>query len=197
MGARSALVQEAQTRVRQERVRPWLPLLSVGYSGGGFGGGSNLVADRFGPLSGRSDFDVAAVWTVQNLGGGNLARVRRADAGVGQAVAGYEAAVNQIRREVAEAAAAAQAAAGQVEAARVAVAASEEGFRLDADRIKQGQGRPIEALDSFRQLLDARLELLRAIVAFDVAQFQLFVALGHTPADPPGPPLNPFPTPDH
>jgi outer membrane protein TolC len=50
-------------------------------------------------------------------------------------------------------------------------------------RIKQGGPyRPIEVLDSFRQLLDSRQELLRAVVAFNIAQFRLFVAVGNTPA---------------
>ena len=177
----SAAVQEAQIRVRQERIRPWLPLVAVGYSGGLFGGGSNLVADDFSPLKGRWDLDVMAVWTIQNLGVGNHARVLRAGTLIGQAFAEYDIAVNQIRRDVAEAQAAAKTAARQIEVAKAAVTTAEEGFRLEADRIKLGQGRPIEALDSFRQLLDARQELLRAIVAFDIAQFQLFVALGNTP----------------
>jgi hypothetical protein len=57
-----------------------------------------------------------------------------------------------------------------------------------------GVGRPIETLDSFNQLLDARQELVRAVVAFDIAQFRLFVAAGSNPlagthaATPPGPP---------
>ena len=88
--AQSATIQEAETRVRQERMRPWLPLVAIGYSGGVFGGGSSLVADDFSSLKGRSDFDVMAVWNVQNLGFGNYARVRRARAVVSQAVAGYD-----------------------------------------------------------------------------------------------------------
>ena len=67
--------------------------------------------------------------------------------------------------------------------ARAALTAAEEGFRLETDRIQQGQGRPIEALDSFRQLLDAREELLRAVIAFDIAQFRLFVGSGQQPGD--------------
>src|SRR5439155_18242111 len=42
VAARSAAIQEAQVRVRQERVRPFVPILSVGVSSGLFGGGSNL-----------------------------------------------------------------------------------------------------------------------------------------------------------
>ena len=82
-----------------------------------------------------------------------------------------------------------QAAVEQFETATAAVSVAEEGFRLEAERIEQGQGRPIEVLDSFRQLLDARLEVLRAVVAFDTAQFRLFAAVGSTPEAPPaGPP---------
>jgi outer membrane protein TolC len=179
--SRSAEIQEAQTRVRQERVRPCLPLIAIGYSAGVFGGGSNEVAEEFGPLKGRSDFSAIAVWNIQNLGVGNAARVHRATAVVGQAVADYEATINQIRREVADAQALCKTAARQIDLAKHAVTTAEQGFQLETDRIKQGQGRPIEALDSFHQLLDSRQELLRAVIAFDVAQFQLFVALGSNP----------------
>lgn len=181
LAARSAAVQEAQTVERQERVRPWLPLLAVGYSSGRFGGGSNLVEDEFGPLKGRSDFTVLAVWNIQNLGVGNHARVSRADAVVGRAVSEYELMLNQVRQEVAEAQAGAQTAAKQTEAAKAALSAAEEGFRLETERIWLGQGRPIEALDSFRQLLETRLDLVRAVIAFDIAQFRLFVAIGSSP----------------
>lgn len=180
--ARSASIGAAETQVCQERVRPWLPLLAVGYSSGFFGGGSSQTGNDFGPLSGRSDLSVMAVWNFQNLGVGNRARVSQARAVVGEAFAAYGMAFNQIRREVMEAQAAAKVAARQMKAARVALTDAEEGFGLEADRIKRGQGRPIEALDSFRQLNDARLELLRTVIAFDLAQFRLLVALGNDPS---------------
>lgn len=181
--ARSAAVAEAQIRARQQRVRPWLPTVSVGYSAGGFGG-SARPAD-FGPLAGRSTFDAVAAWNVQGLGFGNRAQVRRADAAVGASVAGFDVAVNQIRREVAESLADARAAARQITTAETAVGIAEEGYRLERERIQQAQGRPIEVLDSLRQLIESRQELVRAVVAFDAAQFRLFVAVGGNPsADP-------------
>jgi outer membrane protein TolC len=186
--ARSADVLEARVRVRQEQVRPWVPTISAGYSYGWFGGGSNLVSPDFGPLKGRSDFDVFAVWTFQNLGFGNLARAEGADARVGQEVARLQEEVNRIRREVAEAQSAGRAAALQLEVVRPAVKVAEQGFELEKLRIREGQGRPIELLDSFRQLLDARTELIRATIAFNEAQFRLFVAVGSNPLAPAGPP---------
>ncbi|HEX4606677.1 MAG TPA: TolC family protein [Urbifossiella sp.] len=177
----AAAIQEARTRVRQEQMRPLAPTVSAGFSAGLFGGGGTLAPSNFGPLNGRSDFDLVAVWNVQNLGLGNRARVRAADAGVGLAVAGYDAALNQVRREVAAAQADAQAAAQQIRVARAAVADAEDGYKREAERVRRGEGRPIEALDSLRLLLDARQELLFAVVAFDVAQFRLFVGTGSTP----------------
>jgi outer membrane protein TolC len=179
--ARSAEILEAQLRVRQEQVRPWVPLVSVGYSGGAFGGGSNLATSDFGPMKGRSDFDVYAVWTVQNMGFGNRARVRRADGVVGQSIASYDRELNQVRREVSEALAQARAAARQMELSTASVANATQGFKLETERIQMGQGRPIEVLDSFNQLLTARQELVRAVIEFNTAQFRLYVAVGSSP----------------
>ena len=182
MTARSAQVQEAQIGVRQERVRPFLPLLAVGFSSGEFGGGSNQAPTAFQSLQARVDFTVVAVWDLQNLGFGNRARVSGARAVMGEAVADLDRELNVVRREVAEALAGAKASARQQEIARAAVAAAEEGFRLDSERIRLGQGRPIETLDSFRQLLDAREDLLRTTIAFDIWQIRLWVALGSDPS---------------
>ena len=181
LAARTALMQEAQIQVRQERVRPFLPLIAVGFSSGAMGGGSNQVADDFGPLKPRTDLSVIAVWDLQNLGFGNRARVSGARAVIGQAAAELDLEVNQVRREVAEAVAGCRTSIRQYDIARTALGIAEEGFRLDAERIRLGQGRPIETLDSFRQLLDARQELLRSTIAFDIWQMRLWVALGSDP----------------
>ncbi|CAN5438630.1 N/A [soil metagenome] len=175
--ARTAEISEAQVRVRQEKTRPLLPTLSVGYSATGFGGGNTST----GSLATRSDVDVVAVWSFENLGLGNRARVRNAGAIVGQTVSAYEAAVNQVRSEVASAQANAQAATQQCNTALAAVTAAGEGYKLERDRTMQGEGLPIEGLDSFRQLLDARQELLRAVIAANAAQFRLLIAIGNQP----------------
>ena len=179
VATQSAVIQVAQTRVKQEKARPFLPILSIGFSAGGMGGGTS--SSDLSPLGSRTDFDVFAVWNVQNLGFGNRARVRMADATVGQAVAYYEGTVNRIRREVMTAQADAQAANRQMTFAKASLIAAEDGYKLERERIRQGQGRPIETLDSFRQLLESRLEFLRAITSSNIAQFRLFTALGRTP----------------
>jgi outer membrane protein TolC len=184
---RYANIREAQVRVRQEQVRPFLPSISVGVSSGAFGGESNLVSGGFTSLAGRTDIDAMAVWNIQNLGFGNRARVREANAVVGQMLAEYDTMKNRIQREVVDALAEAREAARQLDYARTAAINSKEGFDLDLIRIKGGQvvgrnaARPIELLDSFNDLLNARQELVEAITRFDIAQFRLFVAVGSNP----------------
>jgi outer membrane protein TolC len=56
-----------------------------------------------------------------------------------------------------------------------------DGFQRDLNRIRAGQGRPIEVLNQAKRLVAARQRLLEALIAFDRAQFQLFVALGQPP----------------
>src|SRR5262249_52540771 len=70
LAARAADIAAADYRVRQEMARPLFPLLSVGFSGGAFGGGGNRqdlgVPSFFQTFGGRTDFDVMAVWSLQN-----------------------------------------------------------------------------------------------------------------------------------
>jgi outer membrane protein TolC len=184
VGARTAELALTQTRLREEKVRPFVPLLSVGYSAGNFGGGSNQVEPRFGRFDGRSDFDAWAVWSLANFGIGNLAVQKARRAEVGQAEAVRAQVVDQVRREVAESHGMAAARLLEVETARRRLATAAEGARLDIVRARNVEGRPIEVLNSLRLLNAARLELIQAIVAYDQAEFRLFVALGQPPAVP-------------
>ncbi len=192
--ARLDELAEAQTRARQERIRPFLPTLSVGFSAGGFGGGSNRtaagittasgqlqVSPSFGNFDTRTDFDVFAVWTLQNAGAGNRALTHRAQAVVGEAVAALDQTSNEIRRQIAAGLADVQTAARQIEITRAQLALAEEGFREEMERIKKSVGRPLETLDSFRQLSDAQQDILRAVVVYNAAQYRLFVAIGMSP----------------
>jgi len=87
VGSRSAGIAVAQTRLRQEKARPFLPTLWLGASGGAFGGGSNVVPPTLGNFGGRADFDVLAYWTLENFSLGNLAIQKRRRAEVGAAEA--------------------------------------------------------------------------------------------------------------
>lgn len=183
VAARSADVGLFATRLRQERVRPFVPLLSVGYSAGMFGGGGTGTNPRFGNFDGRTDFDALAVWRLENLGFGNMAVQKRIRAELGQAEEERLRVIDRVRREVAEAFAQSDAARLHVKVATRQVRSAEEGYRLDLRRTKNVVNRalPIEVLNSATLLNTARQELIRAIVEYNEAQFRLFVALGQPP----------------
>jgi outer membrane protein TolC len=181
VAARSADVAVLATHLREERVRPFVPLVSVGFSGGVFGGGSDQADTRFDHFSGRTDFDVLAVWSLDNLGLGNLAVQRRLRADVEQAEAERARMIQQVRREVADAYTLSAARMRQLDVARRRVQTAAEGYRLDRVRARNLEGWPIEVLNSFRLLNAARQDLVAAVVGFDQAQFGLFVALGQPP----------------
>ncbi len=94
LAARRSEVQQSLYQLSLAKVLPFSPNVILGFSAGGFGGGSDLVsspqgfvagdgqrvtAPRFGNLDGRTDFDVVVFWTFRNMGVGNVAQVRAAD----------------------------------------------------------------------------------------------------------------------
>ena len=188
LAAREAQLARAEYFVHQEKARPFLPTIWVGFSGGAFGGGSNLIPPLLSSFAGRTDFDVRAYWTVLNLGAGNASLIQQRRAQAGQAMADRSVVVNQIRREVASARAETLALRSQVANARYALKTSEDGYRQDQARLRESLSLPIEALDSLRLLSDARIGLVEAITRSNRAQFALFVSLGAPP------PLEPPPT---
>lgn len=181
MGAHAAAVAAAETHHKQELRRPLLPTLWLGFSGGAFGGGSNQLPPELARFGGRTDFDVAAFWTLQNLGLGNLALQKQRRAQVGEAASERLRTIASIRTEVSAALAEATAAGRQIEVTTRQVASAEAGFREDLERIRNTVGRPIEVVDSFRLLNRARVRRIRAVTDYNKAEFRLFVALGSPP----------------
>jgi len=183
LAARGAAIDVAGTRLRQEQTRPLLPLLSVGFSAGGFGGTGNFFANPpFTGLGNRADFDVMAVWTLQNLGMGNVATIRQRRAVLNQSVEDRRQAVNQVRDQVAEAHAEAQARLTKIKVARSQLDDAEDGFLRELKQLQAGAvDHPIEVLNIVELLSTARQDLIEAIIGFNRAQFRLFVATGLSP----------------
>jgi outer membrane protein TolC len=186
LAERRAAIREAILLLDSAKLLPFSPNVLLGYSAGGFGGGSNLVRPVFGGFGGRYDLDVVAYWTIQNLGVGNAALIRLANAQL-QARRYQELAVlNRVRAEVAEAYARMHARYAQIDTNQSAVEAGARALREDYERIQARAERdvlPIELLDSFRLKARARYEYLDSIVDYNEAQFALYVALGQPPAD--------------
>jgi len=204
-GSRAAAISEAEYRRQQEVYRPLLPTLGLGFSGGVFGGGSNLVGPTIAHFAGRTDLDLMAYWTLRNFGFGNLALQRQRRAEVGQAQADRARVISQIRTEVSSALAETQAARHQVDVTTRELESAEVGFSEDLQRIRNTVARPIEVVNSLELLNNARVARIRAVLDYNKAEIRLFVALGSPPplddsggsplqsppiAEPPLPPLD-------
>ncbi len=186
LAERRAAIREAFLALEGSKVLPFSPTVLIGFSAGGFGGGSNLVSPVFGSMSGRTDTDVIGYWTLQNMGVGNAAMIKMARARLGATRFQEIAVLNQVRAEVATAYARTHARFAQIATTEAAVRASQRGFREDYDLTIQQTGRkvlPIELLNNFRLLNTARREYLDVIVDYNRAQFELYVAMGQPPAD--------------
>jgi outer membrane protein TolC len=194
--AQRAAIRAAFLELRGAKLLPFSPNLIVGYSAGTFGGGSNLVSHgivqadgtvlrqpRFDSFAPREDIDVVVYWTARNLGLGNLALVRLQQSRLRTQDLRLVEVLNRVRAEVATAYARAQARFAQIDIGERAVRAGTDAFREDLTRTRAGVGLPIEVLDSLRLLGRSRLTYLDAIVDYNRAQFELYVALGSPPAD--------------
>nr|WP_303652946.1 TolC family protein [Paludisphaera mucosa] len=180
---RQAAIRESLVMLEGARALPFSPTVLIGYSAGGFGGGSNLVRPVFGGFGGRSDYDVVAYWTLRNLGVGNASLINLAKARLGVAKYQEIAILDRVRAEVAEAYAKTHARYARIGTSQKAVASGVKGFREDLIRIENTVAPAIETVDSLRLLARARFAYLDAIIDYDRAQFELYVALGQPPAD--------------
>jgi outer membrane protein TolC len=186
LAERRALIREAMYVLDGAKMLPFSPTILIGYSGGAFGGGSNLVRPIFGRVAGRTDLDAMAYWTLQNLGVGNVALIRQSDARLQIARLQEITVLNRVRAEVTEAYARIHARYGQIGSTETAVRDSTQAYHEDLARIRDRAVRtvlPIELLNSFRLLAQSRLLYLDAIVDYNQAHFEMYVALGQPPAD--------------
>jgi outer membrane protein TolC len=195
LAEKRAAIRQALLALDGAKLLPFSPNLIVGFSAGTFGGGSGLVAGsrattlgltpqpRFGNFGQRNDFDAVAYWTLQNLGVGNLALIRTARSRVGIADLERLEVLNRVRREVAEAHVRTQVRFAQIARTENGVRTGDLAFRQDLRRVQGNVGRPLELLESLRLLAQSRYAYLRAIVDYNEAQIDLYVALGQPPAD--------------
>jgi outer membrane protein TolC len=190
LAAQRAAIEAALLYLGGAKILPFSPTTLIGFSAGGFGGGSNLVRPIFGGFGGRDDLDVIVYWTIQNLGLGNIALIRGANAKLQISKFEQVELLNMVRADVAEAYARAHARYAQIGVYEEAVRSGYLAFHEDLDRTRLMVGQegttrvlPIELLNSFNLLADARLDYLDAIIDYNESQFAMYVALGQPPAD--------------
>ncbi|MCA8996195.1 MAG: TolC family protein [Planctomycetaceae bacterium] len=175
-------LKEAQTLVaaaceefKRQKYSPFVPSVLLGLSTGGFGGGqgSNLanVNDRY-------DFDALMLWEIRNLGLGEGASRRAASAQVEQAKFEAVRTMDRIAREISEAHAQVVHRSERMDITQAAIDSAQKSYERNLSRIRDGQGLPLEVLQSVRALEDAQRAYLEAVVDYNIAQFRLQWALG-------------------
>lgn len=195
MASYQAVVQAALVRVKQEKRRPYYPILAargVGsnptqLAGGYFGGGINDDLSNFGA---RLSIDLQAVWEFQNLGFGNRALVREREAEQRRALLELLRTQDLVTAEIVQAQAQATRAARRVKAAEDgvanAVATAEKNLKGLGQTKRAGEQlilvfRPQEVVAAVAALDQAYGDYYRAVGDNNRAQFRLYRALGHAP----------------
>ncbi len=74
LGRARELMQVAVLRLKQAKLRPFVPSVAMSYSGGGFGGGQNAF---FGNFNTRGDAAVSLFWELRGLGLADRGHIRR------------------------------------------------------------------------------------------------------------------------
>jgi outer membrane protein TolC len=196
LAERQAAIRAAMLELDAAKCLPFSPNVLLGYSAGSFGGGSNLAAagipqtngtvlrqDRFGNFAGRQDADAVVFWSLRNLGVGNVALVRLANSNLRTNELRQLEVLDRIGAEVASAHARSQARWAQIATTERAVQTSAAALPRELERTRQGQGLPIETMDITRLVARSRFAYVDAIVDYNRAQFELYVALGQPAAD--------------
>ncbi|MBI1314086.1 TolC family protein [bacterium] len=179
VGEQSELVAAACERLQREQFAPLMPSVLLGLSYGGFGGGTGSTISSF---SNKTDFALSAVWEIRNLGLGDRAAQAAARAQIDQERFAEIQLLDRISREIVEARTQVRSRHRQIETARHAVEAAQQSYSRNRERVNEGQGLPIEFLQSLQALDQSRREYLRSVTDYNVAQFRLHHALGW-PAD--------------
>lgn len=193
LAAQQALVQAALVRIRQEKNRPYLPVVGVrgvgsntpGLAGGYFGGGIN---DDMQDFNARFSLNLQAVWEFQNLGFGNNALVREREADQRRALLELQRTQELIMAEIVQAHAQLSRATRRLkfaeEGVENAVATAEKNLEGLGQTKRLGEQlvlvfRPQEAVASVTALDQSYRDYYQAVADHNRAQFRLYRALGH------------------
>ena len=86
--------------------------------------------------------------------------------------------MDRVAREIVEAHAQSESLRGQIAVAESGIRVASESYRRNLERIRGGQGLPLEVLQSLQALDQSCREYLRAVGDYDEWQFRLYRAMG-------------------
>jgi outer membrane protein TolC len=193
LASQQAIVHATLDRLKQEKMRPWIPSLVLESSatpgqtlGAGIYGAGLTGQDQ--TWAGRSDWDFQVLWQLQNLGAGNYATVNQRRSEQQEAMIDLFRTQDNVAAEVVQAHARIVAAATRVTEAERGLIAAKGSFDGNlkglGETVRSGNQlqliiRPQEVTAALRQLLQAYLSYYSSVNDYNRAQFQLYHALGY------------------
>ena len=193
LASQQALVQATLARLRQEKIRPWVPSvvirgaatnpagsLAAGYFTGGFN-------DNMANAGGRNTIDVQLLWEFQNLGLGNRALVKQREAENQQALLMMFRVQDLVAAEVVKAHAQATRAENRLRHAEEGVKNALYTVEKNLEGLSQTRNlggtlvlvfRPFEVVAAIQSLDQAYRAYYTAVADSNRAQFRLYRAIG-------------------
>lgn len=175
MKAGEAQLKGAEQSLNRTKLAPLFPKIIVGASYGAYGGGrgSSLSSG-----ADRTDLSVGIYWTLEGLGFGQHARVKGRKSLREQARLMRVDLEDGVTAEVSMAMAAVTNRKSQIAALSEAVGRARRSYELNRTRVFENQGLPIETLQAIQSLATARTLHRDAVIDYNLAQFQLYTAIG-------------------
>jgi outer membrane protein TolC len=197
IASKQAVVQAAEVDVRREKGRPFIPNFAfTGFQtpfemlqAGIFGFGPNSSMNQW---RGRVDVSLQPLWQWKNLGLGNLAMIKEQRGMESLAIIDFYDAQDAVAEEVNQAHARLQSAAVRVVQADralrtgiITLNGSIEGLSQTSrfGDVLELVGRPQEAVFALQLLMVAFTEYFTTVADYNIAQFELFHALGYPAAE--------------
>ncbi len=149
---------------------PLIPTLGAQGFWGGLGGGRDGGSDTFG---GQQDYIIGASWRIGPGGLFDFGRVRSTEARLKIAQLSSDKLQDDVTRQVVESFTRWQSLADQLDTAKRALAAAEEGLRLAQQRKEFAVGVVLETIQAEQDLTRARLDYLTAVAEFNKSQYAL------------------------
>lgn len=193
LAAHQAIVQATLVAIRREKLRPLLPsvlingfqtpyeMIEVGGMGEGSGGKLNL-------WNYRNDITPQVLWAADSLGLGNLARIKEQRGMSSQAIVKLFEAQDKVAADVTEAQADVQAAAAGIVQAERELRAALINYNGNVEGLKETKRfgevliqifRPQEVVFALQLLKTAFDHYFDTVADYNIAQFELFHALGY------------------
>ncbi|MFC7339423.1 TolC family protein [Haloferula chungangensis] len=171
-----AEVAAAGNRLTEQKVKPFLPNVSAGYSNYEFGAGQGSSVSR---RDDRDEVTAMIYWKLEGLGFGNAAAAREQQAELKLTRLKEARTLDNIANEVAAARAETYAQRARIPIGRQAAGHAKKSYELTTARLQEAQGLPIEALASIQTLAEAKQAEVDSVIDYNIAQHRLLAALGH------------------